>query len=144
MATSPKPPTDFTTILEQYKLPGVDMASIIDARRKDIEAITQANRVAYEGMQMLVQKQLDIFNKTIQQIQAEIPNAVAGTEGFRTVTQQSELVQQRLHTAFKNMREMAEMAQKSQSEALAVMTRRADQNIDAAKGLMRGTGKLGR
>lgn len=144
MATSPKPPTDFTTILEQYKLPGVDMASIIDARRKDIEAITQANRVAYEGMQMLVQKQLDIFNKTIQQIQAEIPNAVAGTEGARTVTQQSELVQQRLHTAFKNMREMAEMAQKSQSEALAVMTRRADQNIDAAKGLMRGTGKLGR
>ncbi|WP_354678511.1 phasin family protein [Cupriavidus plantarum] len=144
MATSPKPPTDFTTILEQYKLPGVDMASIIDARRKDIEAITQANRVAYEGMQMLVQKQLDIFNKTIQQIQAEIPNAVAGTEGVRTVTQQSELVQQRLHTAFKNMREMAEMAQKSQSEALAVMTRRADQNIDAAKGLMRGTGKLGR
>lgn len=144
MATSPKPPTDFTTILEQYKLPGVDMASIIDARRKDIEAITQANRVAYEGMQMLVQKQLDIFNKTIQQIQAEIPNAVAGTEGGRTVTQQSELVQQRLHTAFKNMREMAEMAQKSQSEALAVMTRRADQNIDAAKGLMRGTGKLGR
>jgi len=144
MDTSPNSLTDFTMLLQQYKLPGVDMAFIIDARRKDIEALTQANRIAYEGMQRLVQKQLDIFSKTIQQIQIEAPNALAGRGDARTVTQQSEIVQQRLHTALKNMREMAEMAQKSQSEALTVMTKRADQNIDAAKNLMKGTGKLGR
>ncbi len=47
--------TDFTKLLEQYKLPGVDMTAVIEARRKDIDAITEANKIAYEGMQALVQ-----------------------------------------------------------------------------------------
>lgn len=139
MSTPLKPLADFTTLLEQCKLPGVDMASIIDARRQDIEAVTEANRIAYEGMQALVQKQLEIFTRTMQQIQASAPGA--STDGAPTVTQQSELVQQRLHTAFRNMREMAEMAQKSQAEALAVMTRRADQNLETARNLMKGAAK---
>ena len=45
------PFVDVTKILEQFKLPGVDLNAILEARRKDVEALTQANQIAYENMQ---------------------------------------------------------------------------------------------
>ena len=141
MATSPNPFTDFTKLLEQYKLPGVDMTAVIEARRKDIEAITEANKIAYEGMQALVQKQAEILSQSMQEIQAAAQKLAAGGDPAAAMARQGEFVQQGLQTAFNNMRELAEMAQKSQAEALAVMTQRAEQNIEEAKRLMKMPGK---
>jgi len=141
MATSPNPFTDFTKLLEQYQLPGVDMASVIEARRKDIDAITEANKIAYEGVQALVQKQTEILSKSMQEIQAAAQKMTAGGNPAEAMAKQGEFVQQGLQTAFNNMRELAEMAQKSQAEALAVITKRAEQSIEEAKRLMKGTGK---
>jgi len=141
MATSTNPFTDFTKLLEQYKLPGVDMASVIEARRKDIDAITEANKIAYEGMQALVQKQTEILSKSMQEIQAAAQKLTAGGDPAEAMAKQGEFVQHGLQTALNNMRELAEMAQKSQAEALAVITKRAEQSIEEAKSLMKGTGK---
>ena len=33
---------DIVKLLEQYKLPGIDVAAIVDMRRKDIEALMTA------------------------------------------------------------------------------------------------------
>jgi len=141
MSTSTNPFTDFTKLLEQYKLPGVDMASMIEARRKDIDAITEANKIAYEGMQALVQKQTEILSKSMQEIQAAAQKMTAGGDPAEAMAKQGEFVQQGLQTALNNMRELAEMAQKSQAEALAVITKRAEESIEEAKSMMKGTGK---
>jgi len=141
MATSTNPFTDFTKLLEQYTLPGVDMTSVIEARRKDIDAITEANKIAYEGMQALVQKQTEILSKSMQEIQAAAQKMTAGGDPAEAMAKQGEFVQQGLQTALNNMRELAEMAQKSQAEALAVITKRAEESIEEAKSMMKGTGK---
>ncbi|WP_458766615.1 phasin family protein [Cupriavidus basilensis] len=141
MSTPSNPFTDFSKLLEQYKLPGVDMTSVIEARRKDIEAITEANKVAYEGMQALVQKQTEILSKTMQEIQSAAQKMTTGGNPAEAMANQGEFVQQGLQKAFNNMRELAEMAQKSQAEALAVITKRAEQNIEEAKNLMKPKGK---
>ncbi len=49
MATPPNPFADFTKMMEQFRLPGMDMSAVIEARRKDIEALTEANQLAYEA-----------------------------------------------------------------------------------------------
>ncbi|WP_454724793.1 MULTISPECIES: phasin family protein [Cupriavidus] len=140
MATTSNPFTDFSKMLEQFKLPGVDMTSVIEARRKDIDALTEANKVAYQGMQALVQKQTEILSKTMQEIQAAAQQMGTGGSPAEAMAKQGEFVQQGLQKAFNNMRELAEMAQKSQAEALAVITKRAEQNIEDAKNLMKGKG----
>ena len=48
MATPFNPLTDFTKMLEKFNFPGVDSTSITESRRKDMEALTEANRLAYE------------------------------------------------------------------------------------------------
>jgi len=38
----------FTKMMDQFRIPGVDLQAIMDGRRKDVEAVVQANRVAFQ------------------------------------------------------------------------------------------------
>ena len=53
-ATGETPVFDFTKLMSQFRLPGVDFAALVDRERKNIEALTKANRIAFEGWQRLV------------------------------------------------------------------------------------------
>jgi hypothetical protein len=56
---------EFTKMLEQFKLPGFDVPAIMEARRKDVEALVTANQAALQGMQSLAQKQADMLRSTL-------------------------------------------------------------------------------
>jgi phasin family protein len=114
---------DFSKLIEQVKLPGFDMASVIETQRKNIDALTAANQRAYEGMQALMQKQAEMFNERVKTIQAAV-------EAF---AQQGEYVQQTFKKMFDDMRELAEMAQKSQTETLAAISQPAARDVTASK-----------
>ena len=61
---------NITKMIEQFKLPGVDMSALIAARKKDIEALTQVNRIAYESLQAMAQKQTEILKTTMEELQS--------------------------------------------------------------------------
>ena len=143
MATPPNPFADFTKLMEQFRVPGLDMTAVIEARRKDIEALTEANKLAYEGMQAVMQKQQEIFMQTMQQLQAAAQQYGTAGNPAEAMAKHGELVQQALQRAFENMRELAETAQKAQAEALTVIGKRAEQNVKEAGELFQQPGKKG-
>jgi phasin family protein len=119
---------DFSKLIEQVKLPGFDMASVIETQRKNIDALTAANQLAYDGMQALMQKQAEMFNERIKTIQAAVQKGNTGNP-VEALAQQGEFVQQTFQKIFDDMRELAEMAQRSQSETLAAISERAAQDV---------------
>jgi phasin family protein len=136
MTTTSNPFVDFTNMLQQFKVPGVDMAAIMEARRKDIEALAEANKIAYEGMQALAQKQAEILRTTMEEIQVSAKEMSAGGNPLANAGKQAELAQQAVQKALAHMREMAEMTRKSQTEAFTTISQRALQNIEDMKKLM--------
>ena len=125
---------DFSKLLEQFKLPGIDLNAMIEARRKDIEALAAANRTALEGIQTLGQKQAEILRTTMDELQSLVKQLT--TPGSATSASTSEAVQQALQKAFANMRELAELAYKSQSDAFAVVSQRVQENMQEMKTLL--------
>jgi phasin family protein len=119
---------DFKEILEQYKLPGVDFAALLERERKNIEALTKANMVAFEGWQTLVQKQTDILKDTMAQ-------AVAIARNSDTAGSQSEIAKQSFEKALENMRELAQIVVKSQSDAFEVVRNRVHEYMDELRDL---------
>ena len=119
---------DFSKLIEQVKLPGFDMASVIETQRKNIDALTAANQLAYDGMQALMQKQAEMFNERIKTIQAAVQKGNTGNP-VEALAQQGEFVQQTFQKIFDDMRELAEMAQRSQSETFAAISERAAQDV---------------
>jgi phasin family protein len=103
-------------------LPGVDIATIMDREKKNIEALTEANRIAFEGWQALVRRQAEILQESIKQ-------AVGTVQGEDAGTKRMDLAAHAFETTLSNMRELAEMAVKSQKEAFGIIRKRVEENL---------------
>jgi len=136
METNPFQFVDFGKLMEQYKLPGVDFGAMVERQRKDIEALTEANRIAAEGIQALAKKEAEILQKTMQEVMAAMSKASTGGDPMASASKQADLAQQAFGKALANMRELAEVASKSQSDAYAVITKRVQENIQELTALM--------
>jgi phasin family protein len=123
---------DITKIFEQFKLPGVDVSALMEARRKDIEALTEVNKIAWQSSQTMAQKQVEILQKTMQ----ELTQAMSAGKPMENAAKQGEVVQHAMEKAFTYMRELAELTVKAQTEALAVINKRTQENIQELTSLV--------
>jgi len=133
MANATNPFGDIQKIMDQFKVPGVDMPAIIEARRKDIEALVAANKAAFESMKALGAKQTEMFKEAMQGIQE---SAKAVGKGVGDPGKQAELVRNACAKAIADMQDLAEMMRKSQADTMAHITRRADEHVAEIKKLM--------
>jgi phasin family protein len=118
------PSFDFTQLMRDFKLPGVDLAAIMDREKKNIEALTEANRVAFEGWQALIRRQAEILQESIKR-------AVGTVQGEDAGTKRMDMAAHAFETTLANMRELTEMAVKSQTEAFDIIRKRVGENLAA-------------
>ena len=128
MTQSPNPFEGMSKLLEHFHLPGLDIPALTEARRKDVAALVEANRIAFEGMQALAAKQVEIFQSTMAELQAALPGTGSSGQGPDS-KEQAERAQRLWQRALTDMRDMAELARKSQVDALATIGQRATQNL---------------
>ena len=127
---------DLTTMLEQFKVPGVDVTSFIAARRKDVEALVQANKTAYEAMQALAHTQSDMLTQAMHSMQESAKGLASGKTAMPDPVKQTEAVRNAWQKMLADMKTLAEMAQKSQAAAVAGLTERAKENLAEAQQMM--------
>lgn len=117
-------------IMEQFEVPGIDTKEILQARRKDVEALIQANQAIYSGMQTMANKQGELLKKSMEDIQAAMKSAGVGVGD---PSKQSEIVRKAYDTVLAHMRDLAEIARQSQAEAMAKITARANESAEEIK-----------
>ena len=123
---------DITKFIQGIKIPGIDMSAIAEARRKDIQAVVDANKAAYEAMQALAKKQSDMLSQTMQGIQ----DAAKSAAGGKGLGDQTEVVRNACEKALTDMKELAELARSSQAEMMSHITKRAAEHMEELKSLM--------
>lgn len=111
-------------MMENFKLPGVDVQALIEDQRKNIDAVAKAMRIASEGAAAVSQRQLEIFQSTSEQLSAMFRDFKMTRE------QQSELAKKAFQTALDNTRELAEMSTKASNDAFAVMKQRMSESLE--------------
>ncbi len=136
MATESNPFGDMTKLMQQFNVPGLDMAPIIESRRKDMEAIVEANKATYEAMQALARKQAEILTQNMQRIQDFAKGLATGGAGAIDPAKQAELVRRAYQKALTDMKDLAEMTRKSQVDVMAVITKRATQSMQEIQKLV--------
>jgi phasin family protein len=128
MATDPF--GDMKNMLAQLKMPGIDMAAILESRRKDVEALVEANKSAYESMQAIARKQTEMMAESMKVMQE-------AAKGAADPGKQTEAVRSAFEKTIADMKELAEMASRSQSDAMVHITQRAAEHMEEIKKLMR-------
>jgi phasin family protein len=122
-------------MLEQVKLPGVDMAAIIESRRKDMEALMAANKATFESMQQVAAKQAEIFAQAMQSVQDGVTTLVEGGAAALDPAKHTELASPAYEKAVGDMGALAEMARKAQADAMARISERATQSLQELEAL---------
>lgn len=134
MATpNPFADLDFTKLMGEFKMPGLDMESILAAQRRNIEALTQANRTAAEGLQAVARRQAEILRETMEQASAAVRDSMTQSAPEERVAKQAELAKTAFEKALSNMRELAEMVAKSNQEAASIINQRVAASLDEIK-----------
>ncbi|GAA4351022.1 phasin family protein [Variovorax defluvii] len=119
------PLADLAKLMEQYKLPGVDVGALVEWQRKDMEALAEANRQAYEGMQALAQRRSEILRDTLAQWQ----QALGSMASPDALAQQSETARRGIEQAMADFRELAEMEAQTRNNAWKVVQDRLQENM---------------
>jgi len=120
---------DLGKTLGRFKLPGIDIAAILESQRQDMETLAEANRQAYEGIKALAERR----NQMLKEAFGKWQEAMKGASGTEIITKQAELARQGLQDAIANVRELAQMEAKSRKEAWKVVQDRFEENLDKLK-----------
>ncbi|QGZ57481.1 phasin family protein [Paraburkholderia acidiphila] len=125
---------EYTKLISQFKLPGVDVSAFLESRRKDVEALTEANMTALAGVQQLGQKQVEILRSKMTELQSLVTRL--STPGSESVASAGEGVKDALQKAFVDMQELADAAYRAQTDSIAVVTKRFAEHVEEIKALM--------
>lgn len=126
-----------THAFSEFQVPGLDMSVVIEHQRKNIEALTTANRQALEGLQAVAMRQSEILRDTMNEAVAALKDLSASSGPTEAASKQAQLLGKALEKALTNMRELAEMAAKSNSEAFEVVKTRMTDSVGDIKQLAR-------
>jgi hypothetical protein len=112
-------------LADTFKLPGQDVAALIEWQRKDMEALVEANRQAYAGISAVVERRNEILQETLARWQAAIGNGIS-VDGL---TKQAEAASLSIQKAFENVRELSEMEAQARNSAWKVAQDRLQENL---------------
>ena len=117
---------DFAKLIESCQISGVDMMSLIDTEKKNIDALIEVNRSAYDSWRNLMARQAEVFQETMTAIAAEARDeSVAG--------RRTEIARQGFEKALANMRQLAETAADSQKQTMEILHRRFEDGMGATR-----------
>ncbi|MBB5372069.1 phasin family protein [Acidocella aromatica] len=122
------PDFDIKKLLGDMKLPAVpDMDAVLSAHKRNLEALTEANRVALEGAQAVARRHMEILQSTMSGLTETLKElSTAGTPTSRAA-KQTELLKQAYENAVANTKELGDLIQKSNAEALNKLNSRVSE-----------------
>lgn len=124
---------DISKYLGDFKVPGVDVDSLVSSQRKNIEALTQANKLAYDGLQAVVKRQAEILRQTVDEIAQATKDIAEPGNPQDKAAKQAELAKDTFERSLSNLRELSEMIAKANTEAFDLLNKRFTQSLDEVR-----------
>jgi phasin family protein len=115
---------DLASMAESFKFSGVDPNVAVRTGRKNVEAMVAANQLAAEGLQAIAKRQAEMIRQIFESATAAMRESMTVFSPEARALQQTDFAQKTFERSFANMRELSELMQKSQAEALEVINRR--------------------
>jgi phasin family protein len=123
--------------------PSFDMGALVEAQRRNLEALTRANQVAAEGMQALAQRHAEMLRQGLDQAGQALRALMAAGSPEDKAAQQADIARDGFEQAMANARELVEIATRAQSEAGDVLAQRVASSLTELKSAIASGQKTG-
>ena len=129
-----RPEADMMRMLADFRLPGMpDVEQLANAQRRNFEALSAANKVALEGAQAVARRHMEILQQSMSEMTQAMQSMTGAQDPQARATKQAEMLKAAYERAVGNMREVADLIQKSNAEALSLLNQRFTEAMDEVK-----------
>jgi len=133
-----KPDFDFSKLFADMKLPAMpDMEAVLAAHKRNLEALSEANRVALEGAQAVARRHMEIMQSTMTSLTDTMKGMSVTDKPADRAAKQAELLKQAYENAVSNTRELGDLIQKSNTEAMQKLNHRFSEAMTEMKTLFK-------
>jgi phasin family protein len=135
---------DATKAFGDFHVPSFDVQAIVEAQRKNFEALTQANQLAAEGLQAVAQRQVDIVQHAVKDASELIRDWAQPGAPEEVIAKNAEIAKQAFEKGVANARELNELVTKAGTDAFSGGSVRASTRCDSLRRnkSRRNSGKL--
>jgi phasin family protein len=109
------------------------MRSIMEAQRKNMQALTEANQCVMNGWQAMAKRQAEMVSQFVQDNSGLAAETIAPTAPQDAIAKQAELLKSACAKTMENAREIAEIARKCSADTADVLNRRLTASMDEIK-----------
>jgi phasin family protein len=133
-----KPDFDFSKLFADMKVPAMpDMEAVLAAHKRNLEALSEANRVALEGAQAVARRHMEIMQSTMTGLTETLKGMSVTEKPADRAAKQAELLKQAYENAVSNTRELGDLIQKSNTEAMQKLNHRFSEAMSEMKTLFK-------
>jgi phasin family protein len=117
-AYNPFAELDFSKLIGELKMPGVDLNQLAASYRKNVEALASASQVAVEGMQSVVKRQTEILRESMEQYAQLLREFSTPGSPEEAASKNAEIAKQTFESTLNHMREVSALIAKTNNESL--------------------------
>lgn len=133
---------EFSRMFSDMKVPSMPgMDTFLSAQRKNLEVLTAANKVALEGAQTVARRHMEIMQQTMQEVSETMREFATSESPQARAAKQTEMMKASYERAVSHMKELADLIQRSNGEALTMLNQRFTEAMDEVKALAQQAGK---
>lgn len=135
MAETPKNPfmDMFQNFGQQMNIPGPDLSDMMDAHRKNLQALQAATQIGTSSAQAMMDKQREVLESTLAEIADTVQNA-SSSDPSGMMMAPMELAKKSFDATIKNATEMAEIVKQGNMDAFNVVKDRVMESVEEMTG----------
>ena len=126
---------DVTKMFADFRFRPFDVEAIWAAQRRNIEAFSQANQLAAEGMQALARRQIELTRETFEGFSALLRDLSQPVSAEDRITKNTDYAKQMREKGVSHGREVVSIAAKAGTDAAEVLHKRATESLDEMRAL---------
>lgn len=116
--------TDFTKIMTDFRLPQIDAGALISIQKKNLDAITAANQIAFDSLRATAQRQSELVNLNVEAFSAAT-NSITGAKSIEDqATAQATYMKDTFERSIAQVRELADLFNDTANKVTDVMKAR--------------------
>jgi phasin family protein len=124
----------FQKLGEQLKVPSFDMTKIMEHHQKNIDAMGRSWQAMASGATAVANKQREIFEGAMKEVAEMARDYKPGGSPQDMFTKQAEFGKKAMEAAITNTRDIAELVQKSGTDALKIIQERMQESYEEIRG----------
>ncbi len=134
-------PENFSKILPSATALPFDIKAMMDAQRKNYQALQEANQCAVQGWQALAQRQVEMATEFVQNNSALTLQALTEASPEEKIAQQAQLVKTAYEKSILNTQELTDLLRQCTIETSEVINKRVYAGLNEIKAASKDAAK---